>query len=165
MKNLSKKLFISAIALAPLFATAETITSTASISLVEPIIISPTGSMAFGQVFKSSTSGTVIADKDGNLTGTLTRNSNLGSPATFEITANPANQVNVSFSDNGNETGIAFSNFTSSFPETGDNFTDAFTTTVTDGFQELAVGATLTVDSSALTGTRSPSFDMVINYQ
>lgn len=152
------------LAAGPALAQSSSATATANVTaeIVAAIAISKTTDMNFGKVVAGGTSGTVVLSTAGVRSATGgTKLGNAGSTAagafsvtgesgaTYSVTL-PASRTISSGANN-----MTVDTFTSNPSGTG---------TLTGGSQSLAVGATLNVGASQVSGTYTGTFDVTVAY-
>lgn len=144
------------------------ITSSAFATIVAPIGFDHSGNdLEFGSIIKGVGSVTLTTNKNRIFSNTSLETDNHGilpTAAQFSITGEGIYTYAISFTNeievltNG-ESNLKVSNFV---VETGDGV--GFTGTLTDGKDEIRVGATLTLTDNETLGTYSGSFSITVAY-
>ena len=165
------RLFISTLALITSFSTSSyaqaTATATATATIVSPISIIKNTDMSFGNIaVQAATGGTVVLAPAGTRTSTsgVTLPATTGTVTAAAFTVNGTGTYTYAITlpstatltrASGSETMIA-SSFTSNPSGTG---------ALSSGTQDIAVGATLTVAASQVSGVyTSGNFNVTVNY-
>lgn len=136
--------------------------ASATAEIVSALAISKTADMNFGKVVTGATLGTVVLSTAG--TRTVTGGTNLGNvgstaAAAFDVTGESGATYSITLpasatiSDGTND--MTVNTFTSNPSSTG---------TLTGGAQALAVGGTLNVGASQVSGVYTGTFDVTVAY-
>ena len=156
-----------AVLAAPLFTlpqaamAADSVNASASATVVAPIAISETASLAFGNVAPTGSQGTVVIDPTGSRSATdVDLLGGTVSAAAFTVVGSDAATYSVSLPQqnvelsNGAEA-MVVNTFT----------TDAGTTpALSGGTDSFSVGATLTVGANQASGTYNGNYTVSVNY-
>ena len=174
MRNTFKRLLvcsvIAGVSLPYAVANAVTVSNNAAVTIVTPITLTANNNMNFGKVTRPATTGTVVLGSSGaisSLTGGITSVGGTPAAGTVNITGDSTQTVSVTVSNTSTVAGVSLSNFTGTFGGRTLASNTLTAATLTGGVDVMRLGATLTINSVApgfTTGLKTPTYDVVVNY-
>lgn len=173
-KRLTLAATVAALPLAHAYATPaqQTVNSTATIEIVEPLQIVPGNTLNYG-VIQKPTTGTSDVKVDGAGAVTVAAgdaeiiDQSAVQPATFSVTSGGNSTLNLTITDAGGATGFAFTDFHFRYggaTTDTDVVSGATTTGLASGSTTLTVGATLEIANSVSSGTQTPGYTVTVDY-